>query len=184
MKNKHRVFLLAWIVCWNGMYGLEAAALETTENSAASPLDNGIVVRAMQYCQGLMFGARRDEMPLGMNHGSSPTVCVSLSDSRISSLRRSRATSAQTLVSVLALLVRPTQTVAQAISTPAPARAPTYHPVPVGSGCSQKPSKVSCPSSITCPGKNLMHKNGPVCETACVAPCNVASKKKAGCECG
>jgi hypothetical protein len=94
MRTKHRVFLLVWIVCWNGMYGLEAAALERTENSAASPSDNGIVVRAMQYCQGWMFGARRDEMPLGMSHGSSPNVRVSSSEVRVSSLRHSRATSA------------------------------------------------------------------------------------------
>jgi hypothetical protein len=178
MRNGVQVLVLAWIVCCHGMPDLVAAALETTENSTDPKWENGIVSRVMHYCQGWMFGARREAMTVEIHHGLSSE---SLWEVRLSQLRGSRAASDR--------VPQPPLVAARRIlaSVPAPpVRAPTDPPSPLGQpGCSQKPAKFACPASTACPGKNLMHRdNGQECQAACVVQCNVVSKKKAGWECG
>jgi hypothetical protein len=179
MRNS--VLLLAWIVCCHGVHDLVAARLETTENSTASPWENGVAARVMHYCQGWMFGARREEaMTLEIHPGRSSSL--PLSRVRISPLRGSRVKSDRVPLPPMATTMR---NLALAPALP-PVRAPIDPPSPVGQpGCSQKSAKLACPTSTACPGKNLMHRdNDQDCQAACVMQCNVVSKKKAGWECG
>jgi hypothetical protein len=164
--------------------------------AASSPSENRSIANSFRYLKSIMFGASTVPVSDVPFHPSALHQTASLSENRLSSLRKAAQdkVAPSPVVNTRSLVVGPTPVdMYEPPSVGPPAQMPA--PVPMTRRESEptdppaavvyKPQLLSCPVSPACPGKNLMYKQGSAtCEVACVLESYVGIRSKAGWACG
>jgi hypothetical protein len=162
--------------------------------AVSSQWHNKSIASSFRYLKSRIFGASKVSVSDVSLDASAPHQTASVSENRLSSLRKAAQDKVAPLPLVLtrSLAVGPMPvdmyqppSVGPIAKVPAPvpmtrrASEPTDPPAAVV----YKPQLLSCPASTVCPGKNLMYKQG-TCEVACVLESYADMKRKTGWACG